>query len=90
MQENKPVLELKNTGKKVCQELKWKENISHCTLVGMPALHWKHYWHTHFWVIGVDWYWRVKGYNVHGFHTEARWTIGFQAEVFSINLLNLC
>ena len=33
MQENKPVLELKNTEKKVCQELKWKTNISHCTLV---------------------------------------------------------
>ena len=37
MQENKPVLELKNTEKKVCQELKWKKNISHCTLINKQS-----------------------------------------------------
>ena len=35
MQENKPVLELKNTKEKVYQKLKWKKNICHCALVGM-------------------------------------------------------
>ena len=35
MQENKPILELKNTEKKVCQKLKWKKNICHCALVVM-------------------------------------------------------
>ena len=33
MQENKPVLELKNTGKKVYQKLKLKKSIFHCTLL---------------------------------------------------------
>ena len=37
MQENKPVLELKNTGKKVYQKLKWKKNIFHCTLIDNDA-----------------------------------------------------
>jgi len=32
MQENKPVLELKNTKEKVCQKLKLKKNIFHCAL----------------------------------------------------------
>ena len=33
MQENKPVLELKNTGKKVYQKLKLKKSFFHCTLM---------------------------------------------------------
>ena len=33
MQENKPVLELKNTKEKVCQKLKLKKNIFHCALL---------------------------------------------------------
>ena len=33
MQENKPVLELKNTEEKVYQVLKWKKNICQCALI---------------------------------------------------------
>ena len=38
MQENKPVLELKNTKEKVCQKLKLKKNIFHCALMIMYAI----------------------------------------------------
>ena len=34
MQENKPVLELKNTEKKMCQKSKLKKKNSQCTLAG--------------------------------------------------------
>ena len=38
MKENKPVLELENTEKKVYQKLKWKKNICHCALMRNPPV----------------------------------------------------
>ena len=38
MQENKPVLELKNTGKKVYQKLKLKKSFFHCALITISIM----------------------------------------------------
>ena len=43
MQENKPVLELKNTKEKVYQKLTWKKNICQCALILMPRSMWEYY-----------------------------------------------